>query len=182
MKNIKRNNIIPCNDKSGNMQEVFDDLAMMLWKETESPVWNRGFFDGKRMDLSVDSLNHLDEYLLSAFDPTTAKMMDTEMFLITFLRTGAYFGEVLSKNSIFTFEWISYREAAERNIEFPEPLTPFDGSSFLHRTGHPTNLFPYTTVRKTLYSRRAGKIISLRESAEKILELLRSPNKNPFRC
>lgn len=177
MKKIETNIITTREDQSvGDMQEIFDDLAMMLWNEKGTPVWNREFFDGKNMNLTVDSLKHLDEYLLNAFDPKIVKEID-ESLLRTFLRAGAYFGEVLSKNSIFTFEWIGYTDAMERNIEFPEPITPLDGLAFLHGVGNSMSLFPYTTVRKALFFRKSGRIISLHEAAEKILEILRAPEK-----
>ena len=163
--------------KFEDAQKTFYSFAVMLFSEKERPVWNREFFDDKKMDFSIESLIHLDAYLLDAFDWERNNEIDDDMIIRIIMRTGAYFGEVLSKNSVFTFEWITCSEATERGIEFPEPCTPFDNFAFLHRVGDQMSIFPYSTVRKTFYSREIGKIISLHETAQRIMEIFRSPYK-----
>ena len=41
----------------------FSDLSFMLFQDRESPTYKRELLDERKLDFSVESLKHLDEYL-----------------------------------------------------------------------------------------------------------------------
>ena len=85
------------------------DLALMLYDEPENPVFNSAFFRSKDMDLSVESLQVLDDYLESV---RGVSLSNKDIIKIV-MRSGAYLGEVIKNNASIQLDWLDYEEAAK---------------------------------------------------------------------
>lgn len=85
------------------------DLAAMLTEDVDNPVPGRELLDAKKLDYSIESLKHLDEYLdLMRADPPAG---DDLLKLV--LRSGAYVGEVIRRHSPVELHWIDHEAAAK---------------------------------------------------------------------
>ena len=91
--------------------EANQDLSLMLFDNPNDPVRDHGFFDKKRMDFSVESLNILDEYLESL----RSELPENEELVKITLRAGSYIGEVVRKNSTINYNWLEFKEAEKLN-------------------------------------------------------------------
>lgn len=88
-----------------------EDLALMLWQEETNPTYMRESLVVEKLDFSVESLVHIDGYLEKIHKQPPA---DDEVVQIA-LRTGAYLGEVIRKNSTETYNWLDFKEATKIN-------------------------------------------------------------------
>lgn len=87
--------------------EANQDLSIMLLDEPNNPVLNHEFFENKKMDYSLESLEILDEYLESL----RSKLPENEELVKITLRAGSYIGEVIRKNSETEYNWLEFKEA-----------------------------------------------------------------------
>ncbi|MEZ5471642.1 MAG: hypothetical protein R3E90_07665 [Marinicella sp.] len=85
------------------------DLSIMLLDEPNNPVLNHEFFENKKMDFSLESLEILDEYLESL----RANLPENEELVKITLRAGSYIGEVIRKNSETEYNWLDFKEATK---------------------------------------------------------------------
>src|SRR5690349_2173756 len=85
------------------------DLSLMLTQDDQNPTFRRELLDASRLDFSVESLRHIDEYLASLHKdrPEGADLARVG------LRCGAYVGEVMRKQQPGRFHWVSQAEAAK---------------------------------------------------------------------
>ena len=85
-----------------------EDLSHMLTGEDTDPTYKRELLSRERLDFSLDSLKHIDEYLeaLHVQPPT-----DQDLTRVV-LRCGAYVGEVIRRHSKEDFHWLAFPEAA----------------------------------------------------------------------
>ena len=68
--------------------QEFSDLSYMLFQERGTPTYKRELLDEQKLDFSIESLKHLDEYLESIHaDPPHEKDL-----VGVVLRCGAYVG------------------------------------------------------------------------------------------
>lgn len=95
---------------------AFADLAHMLTHEKNNPVPNLEFFHLLNMDYSIESIQHIDKYLLSI---QKIDLSENEKFIPVVLRTAAYVGECIRKNdSSKTWHWIDFETAKQQNPGF----------------------------------------------------------------
>ena len=87
------------------------EISFMLVQDSESPTYKRELLDEGKMDFSVESLKHLDEYLQAIHvAPPQGKDLGGVV-----LRCGAYVGEVIRKNSPNKWNWVAFGEAAKHS-------------------------------------------------------------------
>ena len=85
-------------------------LAELL-TDTYDPLLRAEVLDEQRLDFSVESLNHINQYL-DVVHNYPATLSDEPYFKIV-LRTGAYLGETLRRNAPpGDYRWLSYEQAA----------------------------------------------------------------------
>ena len=82
------------------------ELAKMFWADTTTPIYNIKFLDPSKLDFSVESLKHVDEYLEIAYK----NELSDEEYITVIMRVGSYVGEVIRKN-LNTYNWLEYKEA-----------------------------------------------------------------------
>jgi len=90
---------------------MHEDLARMFYEEKENPIYLLDFLMAEKLDYSLESLKHVDEYLEQLYKNQPS---DDELLKIT-LRTGSYVGEVIRKNTKEPFVWLNYEEATKIN-------------------------------------------------------------------
>lgn len=91
--------------------EEFSDLSLMLTQDDQNPTYKRELFKPEKLDFSLESLRHIDEYL----EHIHKHPPEGNDFLRLVLRCGAYVGEVMRKHSNKPLHWVSYQEAAKHS-------------------------------------------------------------------
>ena len=94
--------------------EEYSDLSLMFTLDEENPTFKRDLLNPKKLDFSLESLRHIDEYLEYIHKNTP----DGNDFLRLVLRCGAYVGEVMRKHSNKEIHWVSYEDAAKCSESF----------------------------------------------------------------
>ncbi len=90
----------------------FSDLAAMLGGDLERSMYKHELLDPEKLDFSVDSLRHIDDYLDALHAEPPASEDDV---LRVVLRCGAYVGEVIRRNSQDGLHWVAFKEAAKHS-------------------------------------------------------------------
>ncbi len=90
---------------------AMEDLSVMLWNKADNPTHEIDFFDKNKLDYSLESLKHLDEYLEAIHQNTP---QEDEIIKIA-LRAGAYVGEVIRKQAKEEYNWLEFNEAVKVN-------------------------------------------------------------------
>ena len=123
----------------------FSDLSFMLLQERESPTYKRELLDERKLDFSVESLKHLDEYLeaLHAAPPNQQDLVGVA------LRCGAYVGEVIRKNSYNKMNWVAFEEAAKYS-DYVKGLGHSLGTAGILWRNSKTMCFPLAKISKFL--------------------------------
>ncbi len=91
--------------------EEYSDFSLMLTQDEENPTFKHELLNPKKLDFSLESLRHIDEYL-EYIHKNTPEGND---FLRLVLRCGAYVGEVMRKHSSKEIHWVSYEEAEKHS-------------------------------------------------------------------
>ena len=93
------------------VDEEFADLSLMLTQDDSNVTYRRDALDPAVLNFSLESLRHIDAYLeLLRKEPPIGGD-----FLRVVLRTGAYVGEVMRKQSPRRYHWVAYAEAAKHS-------------------------------------------------------------------
>jgi hypothetical protein len=87
----------------------FVDLSLMLAQDDENPTYKRELLSKTRLDMSIESLHHLDSYL----EVLHQNPPEGKDFSRVVLRCGAYVGEVMRRQQPGRFHWIAPDEAAK---------------------------------------------------------------------
>jgi hypothetical protein len=90
----------------------FSDLSVMLCEDREDPTYKHDLLDPGKLDFSIESLKHMDEYLETLH---TERPQNEDDAVSVVLRCGAYVGEVIRKNSPDELHWVAYKEAARHS-------------------------------------------------------------------
>src|SRR5262245_50787584 len=96
--------------KSEFRDQAFEELARMLTEELGDPPYRRELLDPQKLDFSLASLEHVDDYL----DVVHQDQPGEEDLLRVVLRCGAYVGEVIRRLSPRGYHWLDYEGAARR--------------------------------------------------------------------
>ena len=95
------------------LDQEFSDLAEMLTKDTQRPTHKRELLDSPKLNYSVDTLSHLEEFLVTV---QRDKLTDEQKAVVV-LRCGAYLGEVVRRHSKPEFHWLGFSEAAKLSTQ-----------------------------------------------------------------
>lgn len=98
------------NSKFKTLDEAFSDLSVMLHTYPQSPTYNVDFLKSEKLDYSVKSLKHIDNYLNEI-----RKNKEVEKdWNKTVLRVGAYVGEVIRRSDEKGgWHWVDHDTALE---------------------------------------------------------------------
>jgi hypothetical protein len=115
----------------------------MLFQDRENLTYKRELLDERRLDFSVESLKHLDEYLRALHDDPP---QEKELVRVV-LRCGAYAGEVIRKNSPERMDWLTFQEAVKHSDSVKE-LGQSLGTAGILWMNPETMCFPLAKVGK----------------------------------
>ena len=91
---------------------ALEDLSRMLTQEDERPTYRRELLQAERLDFTLESLKHIDEYL----EIVRQDEIPNEHMTPLVLRVGAYAGEVIRRNTTdIEFHWLDYKQGARRS-------------------------------------------------------------------
>ena len=94
---------------------MLSDLSRQFYEDRTEPTFGRQHLDPRKLDYSVDSLKHVDEYLEKVRkDKDVQKSWNRVV-----LRTGAYVGEVIRRNDKNRkWRWIDFETAKSMDPRF----------------------------------------------------------------
>jgi hypothetical protein len=95
----------------------FEDLSRLLWEDNNDIIYRRDLLNPEKLDFSMDSLNHIDEYLEVIHQE---KLENDEEVIKIALRIGSYVGEVVRKNTDDSYNWLEYKQAVKVNKQLKQ--------------------------------------------------------------
>ena len=95
------------------LDQEFSDLAEMLTIDTQRPTHKRELLNSAKLNYSVDSLSHLDEFLVTV---QRDKLTDEQKAVVV-LRCGAYLREIVCRHSKPEFHWLGFSEVAKLSTQ-----------------------------------------------------------------
>lgn len=81
--------------------------GLITQEDAEMPLYKS--INYKKLDFSLESLNHLDDYLNLV--RKNKKKISNEQLMKVIIRCGSYLGEVIRKSNTKKFKWITYDQA-----------------------------------------------------------------------
>jgi hypothetical protein len=123
-----------------NQDQALSELSQLFYNYPGNPTFGHEFLDPKKLDFSVESLRHVDDYLEAI---RSAKGIDSNLNVVV-LRAGAYVGEVIRRNSLKKkWTWLDFETAESVNPKIFHQLGKsvntaavlYDGSEFLFPLG-----------------------------------------------
>jgi hypothetical protein len=126
---------------------ALSDLSEMFYDEPDNPTPGVELLDRSRLDYTLESLKHVDEYL----DAMRHRTLDDREYFVTVLRTGAYVGEVIRRTSTTRqFHWVDY-DMAVKHSDFAASLGGPSAELAAILWEHPESMsFPLGKVAKFL--------------------------------
>jgi len=129
--------------KSNNQPHI--ELAEMFWQDTTNPIFNLKFLEPQKLNFSIESLKHVDEYLELAHKE---KLSDEDYTTIV-IRVGSYLGEVVRKNIDDEYNWLDFKQAKKAHPMIKELGLQLGSMAVLWK--EPDNLlFPFAKIDKYL--------------------------------
>lgn len=148
---------------------ALSDLSRMFYENRAEPTFGRQHLDPRKLDYSVESLKHVDEYLEKIRrDKEVQKNWNRVV-----LRAGAYVGEVIRRNDKNgKWRWIDFETARSMDPRF---FGTYNKSIALAAILHDEKAgfsFPLAKVEKVLDNGSADSVyffaqVALKMSAEK---------------
>jgi len=127
------------------------ELSEMLIKLPEDPTPGLELLDPARLDYSIESLTHLDDYL----ELMRTRELAARDTAVVVLRSGAYVGEVIRRNSTgHTYHWLDYEGAVAIEGLVGELGSQNVGVAAVLWDGHGGFVFPLAKVLKFLENGR----------------------------
>jgi len=151
--------------------ETVSDISTLLFYFEEDPIFGFEFLDISKLDYSIDSLKHVDDYL-----DTIRKLSDIEKaWDKVILRTGSYLGEVIRRKGVVSiWHWLSYKNACKLSKSLKEYSYDIETSYILWR-GSESFCFPMAKVAKFISK---GRGESVRSFAKIIIDLWKQEDNN----
>jgi len=124
---------------------ALSDLAYLFFEDRET--FGREHLDPRRLDFSVESLRHVNEYLEGI-----RKDQDVEkQWTVVVLRAGAYVGEVIRRNDKkVQWRWIDYEGAKQVEPKLFESFGRRVATAAVLYDGNKGFVFPLAKVEKYL--------------------------------
>ena len=134
-----------------------EELSWMLYEDTDNPIRDLHFFDGRDMDYSLKSLETLDQYL----ELQRSDLPEDEELLKITMRSGSYVGEVIRRNAEEKYNWLEYCEAIKINEQI-ESVMGFSLATASVLWADPDSfIFPFAKVLKRLENGPEDSVKSL---------------------
>lgn len=133
-----------------NLNSEMEGLAEMFYDNPDLPTFNIEFLDKSKINFSIESLEHVNAFL----DSIHQKLKDVpdEKMNALVLRTGAYLGEVIRKNSKYKkFQWISFKKASSLNFRIQAMGESISTVAILQEKKTQSFFFPLGKVLKYLH-------------------------------
>ncbi len=140
--------------------EANQDLAEMLLECSENPILKAKYFEDKKMDYTIESLSHLDDYL----EELRSDLPENEELVKITLRSGSYVGEVIRKNSKEKYNWVEFSEAEKLNRQIGEMGFGLGTAAILWAKPD-SFVFPLAKVLKRLENGPEDSVVSLAKVA-----------------
>jgi hypothetical protein len=130
-----------------NHNEALADLSKMFFDDETNPTFGVNYLNKEKLDFSVESLKHLDDYL--EFIRKAPEI--TKEWTRVVLRAGAYVGEVIRLNDKMTiWEWIDLDTAKSLNPNFFGEMPHVAASSAILYNNKSSFSFPLAKIEKYL--------------------------------
>lgn len=145
-----------------NLNSEMEGLSEMFFDNPDSPTYKIEFLDKSKLDFSVESLDHVNAFL-DSIHQKLKDVPDNKMNTLV-LRTGAYLGEVIRKNSNHKkIQWISFEKASSLNSNIQDMGESIGPIGILQEENTLNFFFPLGKVLKYLHF---GASEDLKEFAE----------------
>lgn len=137
-----------------NIDVELDELSQLLFQNEEDPTLENEFLIKSNLDFSFAILKSIDDYLEKVKNHADFE----ENYLKIVLRTGAYVGQVIKKNSHKNFHWYDFKNSIKINQE----IAQFDQSIataalLIDRTNNEI-IFPLAKVCKFIENGREDSL------------------------
>ena len=134
-------------DEPGLNGDIASVAYLFSHDSAPKPTPGAEFLDFGKLDYSLESLKHVNEYLEKV---RTSKTLEEDWMKIC-LRTGAYVGEVIRRTPGKTkFDWIDYEAASKINPEVFADGENEIGLALVLYDGNKGFVFPLAKVQKFL--------------------------------
>ncbi len=121
-------------------------FSKLFFQPSDPPTLKQEWITAELFDYSIDSLKHIDRYLLAIRDQQASQ----EEWSRTILRCGAYVGEVIRRSSqAGSYHWLNYEDAVKVNSDVSE-FGKSIGTLFVLYHPPKTIYFPLTRIEKFL--------------------------------
>ena len=129
--------------KPKNVNPAFSDLSLMLTQEKQNPVYKRELLDEKKLDFTLESIRHIDQYLSQIRNDE----LDEQEYMKVVLRCGAYIGETMRKINP-DWNWFDHKQACKLFdwLQADEPM--LSTTAILHNINEGHVAFPLAKVMK----------------------------------
>ncbi|GBF52111.1 hypothetical protein LPTSP4_36490 [Leptospira ryugenii] len=142
--------MVDLNPGLDNLNAEMEGLAEMFFDNPESPTYNIAFLDKSKLDFSLASLEFVNTFLNSIHQKLN-DVPDIKMNALV-LRTGAYLGEVIRRNSNHKkLQWISYEKASSLNSKIQGIGESISTVAILYEERKDQFFFPLGKVLKALH-------------------------------
>ena len=137
-----------------NQTPALDGLAHLFFNDQENPILGQQNLDATKLDFSINSLNHVNEYLEKV---RLDKNLGANWTVIV-LRAGAYVGEVirLTDKKIFWI-WVNYEDAVKIDPQI-ETFGKSIATAALLYDGEKGFLLPLAKVEKYLINGKEDNV------------------------
>ncbi len=130
-----------------SQDEALSDLSRMFFEDRANPTFGIRHLDPKKLDFSVDSLKHVDEYLETI---RKEKEVEKEWNRVV-LRAGAYVGEVIRRNDKKTqWQWVDLDTAKSLDPKFFGSMPKVAATAAMLYNSKSGFAFPLAKVEKHL--------------------------------
>lgn len=130
-----------------NQNAALSDLSRMFFEDRTNPTFGIRFLNPQKLDFSVESLKHVDEYLETI---RKDKLVGKEWNRVV-LRAGAYVGEVVRRNDKKNqWQWVDLDTARSLDPKFSSSIPNVIASAAMLHNSKSGFAFPLAKIEKYL--------------------------------
>ena len=130
-----------------NQNAALSDLSRMFFEDRTNPTFGIRYLNPQKLDFSVESLKHVDEYLETI---RKDKEVEKEWNRVV-LRAGAYVGEVVRRNDKKTlWQWVDLDTAKSLDSQFFGSMPKVVASAAMLYDSKSGFAFPLAKIEKYL--------------------------------
>ena len=130
-----------------HQDQEFKELSEIFYSDMANPTFGIEVLKPEVLDYSIDSLDHINEYLIKIRDKSGINKIWNKVIL----RCGAYVGEVIRRNSLKSeYHWLDYENARKKENKFFNQLDYSIGTAAVLYAESGMFCFPLGKVEKFL--------------------------------